>query len=142
MSGRFSTCCPARRGLTLVEVVVGLTLLAALAVGVLLAVGAHRRQLQTAENRLAAADVADQLLASWYSSGTGIPRSSSGRLTDAGRDWHWRTQVVEQGAVEIQPVEVIRLEVRKQSLYGQLSPSLAAVEVLAPLPFGTAGKVP
>jgi hypothetical protein len=94
----------------LIEVVAGLTLLATLAVSVLLTIGAHRRQTQQAEHRLAAADLADRLLAAWYSSSRGVPRNATGPLLD-GNTWFWRTRVVDVGRVEQFPVEVVRLQI-------------------------------
>lgn len=117
-------------GLTLVEVVAGLALLASLAVGVLLSIGAHRIQTQQAHNRLAAADLADQLLAGWYSSSRGIPRYNSGLLSADG-NWFWQTRVVDRRFIGTFTVEVIRLQVSKRSTR---ETPLVTIDVLAPGP--------
>ena len=111
MSRDCSPRCRRNGGLTLIEVVAGLALLASLAVGVLLAISSYRRQMQHAQDRLLAADLADRLLAGWYSSGR-IPRAGAGVLSADGR-WRWQTRVTDRALIGSYPVEVIRLQVSR-----------------------------
>ena len=85
----------ARSAMTLVEVVAGMTLLASLATGMLLAYGAHQKQLRRAEQRINAVDVADKLLGQWYSSNVAIPRNRHGRVIANQEPWIWKTQTIE-----------------------------------------------
>ena len=99
-----------RRGITLVEVVVGLTLMASVLVGSLISFSAHQRQLRSAESKLAAVSIADDLLSRLSGSRGGVPRAARGTI--AGRPgWYWQTRIVGVAAPAGIPLQVIRLEV-------------------------------
>jgi prepilin-type N-terminal cleavage/methylation domain-containing protein len=123
--------CEPARGFTLVEVVAGLTLAAGLLVGSLLAFSAHRKQRRTADAKLAAVAIAEELLTAWSSSSTGIPNFGGGEIS--GRpDWLWRTRLVDTTTLIQVPLHVIRLEVIEVSGEGSLRP-LATVDVVEPI---------
>lgn len=122
-----------RPGMTLVEVVVGLMLLASLGVGTLLACGAHQRQLQRASERMEAVEIADQLLASWYASGQRLPRAATGQIQLVSDRWIWQTRVIRQARVESLPVEVVRLELSRLTSTGARR-HVSSVDLLAPVP--------
>ncbi|MDG2221812.1 MAG: hypothetical protein P8L85_10540 [Rubripirellula sp.] len=113
-----------RDGLTLVEVVVGLVLMATVLVSSLLATGAHRRQHHFSNNKLVAVGIADDLLNQFLNSRDGIPPVAQG-LIAARPQWSWRTQVVGAAAPAGVPMQVIRLEI-----LGELGKPYASVEVV------------
>lgn len=118
--------------MTLVEVVAGMTLLASLATGMLLAYGAHQKQLRRAEQRINAVDVADKLLGQWYSSNVSIPRNRLGRVIAKQEPWIWKTQTIEVASVGSTPVERIRVEIYREWNQQDRQP-LAVVELFAPI---------
>ncbi|MEM7456249.1 MAG: type II secretion system protein [Planctomycetota bacterium] len=95
------------KGLTLVEVIVSITLLATLLTGMLIAHSRHIRQLTLSRQTAAASRLADELLASWFKSGQPFPGNETGVLGDDGQyvwvsKWRaggtdnprWQTRVV------------------------------------------------
>lgn len=99
-----------RRALTLVEVVVGLVLMATVLASSLLAFGAHQRQRRTANQKLVAVGIAEDLLNQLIDTREGIPPTAQGAIP--GRpNWYWRTRVVGSTAPAGVPMQVIRLEV-------------------------------
>lgn len=62
-------CSGSRRAITLIEVVVGLTLLGGLLAATLVASSHHLRQLRHAESKQQAVDVLDRFMAAWARSG-------------------------------------------------------------------------
>ena len=105
-----------RRGLTLVEVVAGLALLASLGVAMLSILTAHRQQARQAADRLQAADLADQLLAGWYSSGGGVPRNAAGVFSRG--ECQWTTRAIDQRMVDGYAIEIVRLQVAARARPG------------------------
>jgi prepilin-type N-terminal cleavage/methylation domain-containing protein len=98
------------RGFTLIEVVLGLVLLATLLVALMLAAARLRRLDRLAHDRQAATLVADHLLAGWLDSATGIPVASVGPI--AGRpDWVWRTTLIRNQLIFGVPTAIVRLDV-------------------------------
>ena len=79
-----------RAAFTLLELVVGMALLATLLVSVLLATAKHKRLIQLAADRHEAVRLADDLLANWYSSADGVPLNARG-LVHNRSGWYWRT---------------------------------------------------
>ncbi|MDA7874776.1 type II secretion system GspH family protein [Rhodopirellula sp.] len=69
-------------GFTLIEVVVGLTLMATVVVASLLAFSAHQKQIRQARSKIAAVQVADDLLNRMSANRTGIPSSATGTIID------------------------------------------------------------
>lgn len=101
----------ARRGLTLVEVVIALTLLSTLIVAILATYGGHQRQLRRAAELIEAAEVADRLLAGWYATDAGVPIGRTGRAPGAKRLWRWRTTPVRPRRMGAAEFRVVRLDV-------------------------------
>ena len=103
-------CRQTREGFTLVEVVVGLTLLAILLVGIVRATSAHRRTIARAEDRIEATRVADRLLASLPDRGGRYAVPMQGRVP--GRSsWSWSmTRTSTQRLVGV-PVETLQFRI-------------------------------
>ena len=120
-------------GFTLIEVVVGLVLLATLLVGVLQAYGAHHRQLAHARDQLVAAQLADDMLAAWVDAPRGVPRQAAG-LIPQHPSWAWRTQVRGRREVAELPVEIIRFEIVSSGATPEDSRLLSAVEIVQAVP--------
>jgi type II secretory pathway pseudopilin PulG len=129
-----------RSGITLVEVVAGMTLLASLASGMLLALGAHQRQLRRAEQQIVAAEVADRLLGQWYAGYETIPRNRQGRVVAEQETWIWRTRTVEVTAVGSILIERVRLEIFRSGNRQDRTPSVV-VELIAPVGEATTGAM-
>ena len=116
-----------------------MALLASLGTGVVLAYGAHQKQLRQAERRLHAVQVADRLLARWYAGREIVPRNTGGRVVHRQQPWIWRTLVLNQAVLGRIPVETIRVEVYRDRTPGSRGPPvsaerpLAAVELIAPI---------
>ncbi len=122
---------PRRRAFTLVEVVVGLTLLASLVVGVLLSFRVHHRQLRNARQRMAAATMADELLSVWHGRPEGVPPQAQGGIASA-PGWVWQTQPIARRLVAGLPVDVIRLDVFAPRSAADTAPLSCSVEVIRP----------
>jgi hypothetical protein len=116
------------RGATLVEVVAGLALLASLLTALLLARARYSQQWVLANQRLAAVQLADELLAEWWTEPQELPRADQGVL-DEQRGWKWRTQVIQNHAADSIGVEVIRLEILQED--PEAIP-LATLEIVLP----------
>ena len=117
------------RGLTLIEVVAGLALLASLGVAMLAILSAHRQQARQAADRLQAADLADQLLAGWYSSSAGIPRNAAGAF--ARSDYQWTTHIMDQRMIDGYAIEIIRLQIAARA---RTAVPLVTINLLSPVP--------
>ncbi len=131
------------RGITLIEVVVSLVLLASLVSGMVVAYSAHHRQALHASQRQLAIAAADRLLAQWYATGEPtVPRSGFGEV-DGQPGIVWQTQVIHQNLIETLPVEVVRLQLFSSSTFsknateavGETRPTkpLAQVDVILPI---------
>lgn len=117
-----------RHGLTLVEVVVGLTLMATLLVSALVAYSGHRRQLRRSEQKRVAVSVADRLLVEMSGTLDGIPLSSQGYI--AGHPtWFWRTSPIGIVAPMQTPMTVVRLQIVELAGAGAAT-VLASVDVV------------
>ncbi len=119
------------RAFTLLEVVAGLTLMASVLVASLLSFSAHYQQRRIAESKLAAVDIADQLLHDLSARREGIPDAGRG-IIPGRRNWFWQTRVIGVAAPAQVLVRVIRFEVVEVTSKGTLRP-LAAVDVVKPL---------
>lgn len=119
-----------RPGLTLLEVVAGLTLLASLLVGTMLAYGSHIRQVKAAQRRLEAIDIAEQMLVKWYESEEGVPPREEDVIV--GTDgWRWRTTPLLSTEPHPFRVRTIRFEIFDPSEGVEPVP-LVYVDLLAP----------
>jgi type II secretory pathway pseudopilin PulG len=126
-SGKVTT----RNAFTLLEVVVGLTLMASVLVGSMLSFSAHQIQLRHAEDTIVAVAVADQLLTQFTGSRDGIPAASAGRIA-AHPNWLWQTRTVGTAAPATLPLRVIRLEIIDVAANGTRR-VLSSVEVVEPM---------
>lgn len=118
------------KALTLVEVVVALVLLSSLLVAMVTGYGAHVRQMRLAHERLAAIDVADQLLAQWYrGSEVRVPRQGQG-LFRGPTNYVWQTMPVHRNFIETLPIEVVRLQIFPEEALAKRRESLVQVDVL------------
>ncbi len=118
-----------RSGFTLLEVVVGLLLLATVLVASIMALGRHRRLVRLASDRDWAVLQADRLLRVWLESSGGVPISASARLVDR-PDWIWRTSIVSNRVVFGQPLSIVRLEILQPANESHTQTALVAVETL------------
>ena len=123
--------CKHKYAFTLLEVVVGLTLMASVLVGSLLSFSAHHQQRRIADAKIAAVTVADQLLDELSGTREGVPAVGRGMI--AGRpNWFWRTNVIGTAAPAEIPMRVIRLEVVEVINKGRMLP-LATVDLVEPI---------
>lgn len=121
--------------MTLIEVLAGLALLAALLMAVLTARTRAALQWTRANERLRAVHAADRLLTEWWRHPRDIPREGEGAISGAA-DLRWRTRVVpSRGSAEL-GAEIVRLEVGRFAPGGNggdFHPAAVAVEVLLPV---------
>lgn len=98
------------RGFTLIEVVVGITLMATVLATSLLAFSAHQKQIRQARVKLTALQVADEMLNRMSSSREGIPVSGAGPIPEH-PNWSWQTSVVGQTIQFKIPLQIIQLSI-------------------------------
>lgn len=124
-------CNPTRRrgAFTLIEVVLGLVLMATLLVGILLAIGRHQHIHRLSAERNAAAELADNLLTDWFASPQGVPLSGYGTLPSMPR-WSWRTSVVANRTVVGRVFPVVELEIFSSTPSPVGRPALLSIEIL------------
>lgn len=110
-TGSKNSCkCLARSGLTLLEVLAGLALLATLLAGVLTAYGNHVRQVRRTQLRLKAADAADRMLTDWFQRPGGFPEEGCGTVpADVKIDWRTR-RLKPLLAEREEDIPIVRLE--------------------------------
>jgi type II secretory pathway pseudopilin PulG len=121
-------------GFTLLEVIVGLVLMATVLVGSLLSFAAHQRQRRFADTKLSAIATADELLDRLSGSPQGIPQQSQGLVPNR-PNWLWRTYTVGALSPAQIPLRVIRfeiLEVTGQPIASSTRP-LVTIDVVKPL---------
>lgn len=115
------------RGLTLPEVLAGLTLLATLLVATILSYGAHIRQVRTAQQRLQAIELLDSMLVRWHEAGE-VPRGDEG-VVEKVSGWRWRSFELPSEDLKRYRSNRIRVEIF-DSTAGNESQPLAFVELL------------
>ena len=120
-----------KRGLTLVEVVLGLALLGALLVSILVTRSRVARQSYLAQRRQDAVRAADRLLNQWWAEPAKFPRTAAGALADAPA-LAWRTQTVANDDARSLGGAVVRLDVLDRSQQADASGVILSVEVLLP----------
>jgi type II secretory pathway pseudopilin PulG len=114
--------------MTLVEVVAGLALLAAVLGGILTAKSRCARQSRQAIQRQQAIQAADEMMSLWWQDVKGFPRQGSGAVPlHPGLDW--RILPVRNPQAEAFGGEVVRLEIKGDA--SNRSP-LIALEVVLP----------
>jgi len=94
---------------TLVEAVVGTTLLATVLVSILLTAARLRRQSVKTQQTVTACRIADGLLEGW-SGNNGLPRNGSGDVREH-RGWRWRTRTPESKQADEMGAAVVSLEI-------------------------------
>lgn len=97
-----------RRGLTLVEVIAGLVLLATLLTSVLAAFKTHAAQIRRARERLQATATADELVAGWIAQGA-LPKVGTQKPLEGTDGCAWRllsNESQQSGPVKIGCVQV------------------------------------
>ena len=122
------------KAFTLLEVIVGLTLMATMLVGSLLAFAAHQRQARFADAKLQAVAVADELLDRFSGSPGGLPPAGRGAIPGK-PGWFWQTTPARAIAPAQIPVRIIRFQIFSQKPNGPLTP-LVTVELVQSLGVG------
>lgn len=120
-----------RAGFTLLEVVIGMTLMASVLVGSLLSFAAHRKQRRFADAKLNAVAYADELLNLMSSSPEGIPPVSRGSVLGK-PNWFWQTNVAGLVAPAQTPLRVIRFEIIETTAQGAQR-ALVSIDLVEPL---------
>src|SRR3954470_3714892 len=119
MMRKFKPSCPRprrRRGVTLIEVIVGLVVLAVLVSAVTMARGRFARQWADARQRQEAGEAVDRMLAGWVGGGgdregnDAIPVRARGALEGV-EGCAWRTELVPDAAATRLGAVVVRLQV-------------------------------
>lgn len=118
-----------RPGVTLIEVLAGLALLATLLAGLMSVQGRHARQGREAARRLEATAAAERLLSGWWLEVSELPRRGAGEVAGAS-GMTWRTQVTDAKLPEGLAGQVVRLEILESS-QGE-NRVLTRVELLLP----------
>ena len=134
MNKTWNPCCVSRKrsGLTLIEVVAGLALMATVLVGILEAGGRHVRQIKRAQRQLSAAAEADRLLTGMAGNFEQLPDNNTG--TECGDGLMWRTRLMEnREARETMNIAIVRLEIFDPKQTKDQTP-LVAIDVVKPLP--------
>jgi Tfp pilus assembly protein PilV len=113
-----------QRGITLIEVVASLALLATLLVALLQTKTGATLRIASAKQKLAAVGVADQMLATWWAGSDHVPVPAEGTLPN---DLAWRTRFVANTSARAMRCEVVRLEMFSTS---RLDVPLVSVDLL------------
>jgi type II secretory pathway pseudopilin PulG len=133
-----AACCrrSAGRGLTLVEVIAGLVLLATLLASILVAFGSQAAQIRAARDRITAVELADRLLSEW-SSQNAIPAVGTEQNLAGTNAWRWRIVAGQSAELALSGVSSVRVEVWRSKQTGA-DQVLAWAEVLVPGKSGAA----
>ncbi len=99
---------PSHRAFTLVEVIVGLVLMASLVTSSLVALAGHRRSIWQSQQRLRAIAVAESLLTTWYETRGHVPVRDQAWVTGG---LMWRTFPVANRPVCGLAMQIVRLEI-------------------------------
>lgn len=126
-----------RHGLTLIEVLAALALLAILLAGVLSTKTDAERQWSRADQRLQAIAATDALLTQWMTpsdddeESSGLPIDESGPLPGSG-NLVWQTQLVDHEQAAVLRCQVVRLSILDPLL--EVKPVVLTVDLLVPDP--------
>ncbi len=133
MNDRWKTLSVARRrrAMTLVEVVLGLVLLATLLVAVLLTRARLVRQTVAAQRRAAAVAAADELLSRWWGDKKNFPVDGEGAVQDR-PELAWRTRVAADETARSLGGRVVALEISDRGGGDEMQGTILKVEVLLP----------
>lgn len=118
-----------RTALTLIEVVAGIALLATLLVSILTTHQLHADQVRSAQDRLTAIRLANDLLATW-SVGGELPAIGTEEELPGMAGWRWRIVKGEPVAIGRYSLQVVRFEVVRSSA-DRSERVLTAVDLLA-----------
>ena len=113
-----------RRGLSLIEVVASLALLASVGVALLSARASHTKQWNRANRRIEAISATDALLAAWSLQSEGMPESGSGELMNsngASMGMIWRVTTIADETAQWLDAHILRLEVFDDQVAAQSS---------------------
>lgn len=126
---RYSRCSSASRGgFTLIEVVVGLVIMAGVLASSLLAFSSHQRARRIADEKLAAVSVADEMLTVFSGSRGGIPPAARGPVVGQS-GWWWQTSPVGITSPAGVTLEVTRFQIIEIEAGGKTN-SLVSVDVV------------
>ena len=115
-----------RRGLTLIEVVAGLALMATILVALLLLKTQFTHQLAASNERLRAVAAADSLLQDWWAAPATFPINKSGTI-EIDRSLKWETHLVPNEAVSQLRARVVKLDILSEARV------IASVQLMLPL---------
>lgn len=115
---------------TLLEVIVGLTLMATILVGSLLSFAAHQKQRRLADAKLTAVAVADDILNRMHAAPNGIPQNDRGMIVGK-PNWFWQTSVVGSVSAAQVPMRVVRFQIIEQP-NGQPLRALVTIDLVQP----------
>lgn len=118
------------KGITLIEVLGGLTLLATLVVALVAIEARYTRQWAESGRRLDAVKAADALLTDWWKRLDDFPRDESGDVPGTAH-LRWRTIVVDKEVIPELACQKVRLEIVDRNVADR---ALVAVELLLPPP--------
>ena len=104
-------------GFTLLEVVIGLTLMASVVVASLLAFSTHQKQRRLADAKIAAVTVADGLINELSSRFDGIPQSGRG-VIPGHPNWFWQTRIIGTAIRAQVPLQIIEFQLLEASASG------------------------
>ena len=116
--------------MTLIEVVAGLALLAAVLAGILQVKARYTRQARATAQRREAIRCADVLLSAWWHDVAPFPRAAEG-IAPGHPELVWQTRPLINPAAAAIGAQVIRLEIRPAGQDEQSAP-LAGVDVVVP----------
>lgn len=120
-----------QHGVTLIEVVAAIALLATVAVLSLGAQNRLMRQWRDADQRQRAAQIADRLLEDWWSRGRSIPMRRQGEVEDH-PGWIWQTAVRNEQYLALNGMDVVKLEIYSPQARPQRDEPTLEVELVAP----------
>jgi Tfp pilus assembly protein PilV len=118
---------PIRQGLTLIEVVAGLALMATILVAMLVMKTRFTHQLAFSNQHLRAVAAADSLLEQWWADPAKFPINRSGAIPQY-PGFDWQTNLVENDVVARLDSRVVRLDIVADAKV------VTSVEVMLPQP--------
>ena len=119
------------RGMTLIEVVVGLAILGSLLTTAVFAKARYTRQWNRANQQLEAIEMADALLTNWWTDPTTFPRSDTGEASNDPQ-LVWQTHTMSQVGLDESDGQVVRLEIHDRRTPDHEEP-LISVDLVLPV---------
>ncbi|MCA9215913.1 MAG: type II secretion system protein [Planctomycetales bacterium] len=107
-----------RSGLTLIEVIASIGLLATLLVATMTAYSRHVRQIESSRFRINAAESADVLLSKWFSDEDEIPFPAEGCCGED-KEYSWATQRIRSERLGDREVDIVQLTIKRTSNQGE-----------------------